>query len=598
MNCAVSLVSLWTNRLVYKDTHGWHGGHLQEPQYSADWGDYISFAKHLHKRADEDGSDLLLIDTGDRVEGNGLYDASNPKGKYTFDIFKHQNIDVITSGNHELYLSNSSNNEYYNTVPNFKQSYIASNLDIQNPKTGELEPLAPRYRKFTTKNQGIRIISFGFLFNFHGNANNTVVQPVQETVKEQWFQDAIRIKDVDLFLVAGHVPVRNSEKYDLIYKAIRNARWDTPIVFFGGHTHIRDYRKWEKAAQGIESGRYMETLGFLSMSGLNSEKKGLVVPEKSGLSYQRLYIDNNLHSLHHHSGTNATTFSTDVGKNVSQAIYQARNNLNLDHAFGCAPTDYWLSRAPYPSDQSLLSWLERSVLPDTFSGGKTPSIVITNTGAMRFDIFKGPFTIDSTFLVSPFTSGFRKAVNVPYKAASQVLQLLNNEGPIRLEDLLALKEQGLDTMGTHRLDDLAPPLPPVNLATLIDQSPTKHALFRSEQQSPIAGPGVVSDKPSVPGYTTVDDMGSDGDDTIHERIKFYDVPNCVGASVNFDPADKTGAPEKIDLVYNEFVQDWVLLALRFLGVKYEKEDTRSALDGKTMTDVISDWVGEHWKCEK
>ena len=148
----------------------------------------------MHKRADEDGSDLLLIDTGDRVEGNGLYDASDPKGEYTFDIFKHQDIDVITSGNHELYKSNSSENEYYNTVPNFKHSYIASNLDIQNPKTGELEPLAPRFRKFTTKNQGIRIISFGFLFNFHGNANNTVVQPVQDTVKEQWFQDAIRCR--------------------------------------------------------------------------------------------------------------------------------------------------------------------------------------------------------------------------------------------------------------------------------------------------------------------------------------------------------------------------------------------------------------------
>jgi 2',3'-cyclic-nucleotide 2'-phosphodiesterase (5'-nucleotidase family) len=219
--------------LSTKDTHGWHGGHLQEPQYSADWGDYISFAHHLHKRADEDGSDLLLIDTGDRVEGNGLYDGSKPKGEYTFDIFKHQNIDVITSGNHELYLSNSSENEYYNTVPNFKQSYIASNLDIQNPESGELEPLAPRFRKFTTKNQGIRIVAFGFLFNFHGNANNTVVQNVQETVKEQWFQDAIRTKDIDLFLVAGHVPVKNTQEYDLIYDSIRKVRWDVPIVFTG-----------------------------------------------------------------------------------------------------------------------------------------------------------------------------------------------------------------------------------------------------------------------------------------------------------------------------------------------------------------------------
>ena len=38
--------------------------------YSSDWGDYVSFAKHMRDKADADGSDLLLIDTGDRVEGN------------------------------------------------------------------------------------------------------------------------------------------------------------------------------------------------------------------------------------------------------------------------------------------------------------------------------------------------------------------------------------------------------------------------------------------------------------------------------------------------------------------------------------------------
>jgi 2',3'-cyclic-nucleotide 2'-phosphodiesterase (5'-nucleotidase family) len=39
--------------------------------------------------------DLLLIDTGDRIEGNGLYDASEPKGEYTLEIFKEQEIDDL-----------------------------------------------------------------------------------------------------------------------------------------------------------------------------------------------------------------------------------------------------------------------------------------------------------------------------------------------------------------------------------------------------------------------------------------------------------------------------------------------------------------------
>ena len=133
-----------------------------------------------------------------------------------------------------------------------------------------------------------------------------------------------------------------------------------------------------------------------------------------------------------------------------------------------------------------------------------------------------------------------------------------------------------------------------------DRSPTEHALFRPELQTPLSGPGAfaprINDKPTLPGYTTVDDLGSEGDDTIHEAIRFYDVPNCIGANVDFDSS--SGEPETVDLIYNEFIQDWVLLALRYLGVKYEKEDTKATLDDKTMTDVISDWVGEHWACEK
>ncbi len=104
------------NVLHSSDTHGWLAGHLQEsvilhasetlltastPAYSGDWGDYISFAHHLRQRAHDDGNDLLIIDTGDRVDGNGLYDASKPKGNYTREIFAQQDLDLICVGNHE-----------------------------------------------------------------------------------------------------------------------------------------------------------------------------------------------------------------------------------------------------------------------------------------------------------------------------------------------------------------------------------------------------------------------------------------------------------------------------------------------------------------
>jgi 2',3'-cyclic-nucleotide 2'-phosphodiesterase (5'-nucleotidase family) len=189
----------------------------------------------MRNKADADGSDLLVVDTGDRVEGNAIYDSSKPRGKFTYEIAKEQHIDLISSGNHELYKADTAEGEFLHTVRDFKGSYLASNLDIINPKSGKLEPLAPRYKKFTTKNQGIRILAFGFIFDFTGNANNTVVQ---ETVKEEWFTEAIKDKDIDLVVVFGHVDIR-SDEYAILFKTIRSAQWNTPIQFFGGHSHIR-----------------------------------------------------------------------------------------------------------------------------------------------------------------------------------------------------------------------------------------------------------------------------------------------------------------------------------------------------------------------
>lgn len=223
-------------------------------------------------------------------------------------------MDLICSGNHELYKQNSSENEYYKTVPNFRGKYLASNLKIFDKETNNFEPMASRYSVFTTKNQGIRIAAFGFLYNFMGNANNTVVQPVQEAIKEKWFQDAIR-EEVDLFVVIGHVGVK-TEEVDAIYKAIRDVRWSTPIQFFGGHWHIRAYRRLDSAAYALASGRYMETVGFMSIDGISTGKRNTSVSRSP--SFERRYIDHNLYSLQYHANT--TNLSTEHGRSVSEMI--------------------------------------------------------------------------------------------------------------------------------------------------------------------------------------------------------------------------------------------------------------------------------------
>ena len=143
-----------------------------------------------------------------------------------------------------------------------------------------------------------------------------------------------------------------------------------------------------------------------------------------------------------------------------------------------------------------------------------------------------------------------------------------------------------------------PPVPP-------EQTSGRAGLgWRAATQSSEAGAGAAqvplraATEPAPdlrPGYTTVDDLGDDGDDTLHSPIAFYDVPNCIQAPVGFRMEDDGERPDTVDLVYNEFIQPWVVLALKYLGEKVEEGDSAVYLAGKSFTEVIREWVEEYWQ---
>ncbi|KAL2816764.1 Metallo-dependent phosphatase-like protein [Aspergillus granulosus] len=575
------------NFLHTTDTHGWLAGHLQEPSYSADWGDYVSFATRMREIANAHGQDLLVIDTGDRVEGNGLYDSSEPKGIYTSEILRQQHIDILSAGNHELYKKNTSDSEFLKTVPNFQGHYLASNIDIFHPITGNRVPLAPRFKKFKTENQGIRIVALGFLFDFTMNYNNTIVQRVEDAIEESWFQDAILDVNVDLFLIAGHVPVHSPE-YEAVFKAIRACHPTTPIQFFGGHYHIRDCAKYDSNAYGLASGRFMETIGFMSIDGLSTESN----PESRLASpvFNRRYIDNNLFSFHHHTGLDEDTFPTEHGRNVSRYIHESRASLQLDEVYGCIPQTLWMSRVPYTSEESIYAWLHQQVLPDSLrdkSRPGKPALAIVNTGAIRFDLFKGEFTRDSAYIVSPFTSGFRYLKDVPYDKATLILEVLNSQPKIltasqdatgSLPWSLAPPEQVAyyhDAKGNHNIRRGSPMLagPP-------NQNPMS---YNADPQLKL-----------IPGYTTTDDLGTDGDDTVHSQITSYEIPNCIDALI-LD--DKSASPDIVDLVYVDFIEPYITLAARYAGLNVNvTQESDVYMRSTSLTDIIVQWVKDNWGC--
>ena len=94
---------------------------------------------------------------------------------------------------------------------------------------------------------------------------------------------------MDVFVVVGHVGLRMPE-IRILFEAIRAERWFTPIVFLAGHAHVRDARSLDARAFGMASGRYFETIGWLSVDGITAggsdtsssddDKKGGAAPRK------------------------------------------------------------------------------------------------------------------------------------------------------------------------------------------------------------------------------------------------------------------------------------------------------------------------------
>jgi hypothetical protein len=134
----------------------------------------------------------------------------------------------------------------------------------------------------------------------------------------------------------------------------------------------------------------------------------------------------------YHTKRHNSSFDTSHGREITTGLEELAARFNLSDQFGTAPQDYTLSRDPYPSTGSLLSLMVNQVLPTALALKNTRSnisnIIITNSGGLRFDIYKGPFTKNDQLTASPFADAFLYIADVPLCVASAVLPALNGEG--------------------------------------------------------------------------------------------------------------------------------------------------------------------------
>jgi 2',3'-cyclic-nucleotide 2'-phosphodiesterase (5'-nucleotidase family) len=452
-------------------------------------------------------------------------------------------------GNHELYHAEIAYETFATFSKYWGDKYLTSNVQILNNATNEWEYIGKQYKYFTTE-QGLRVMAFGVLFDFTGNANISKVIKAAELVTQDWFVEAVNTTDpVDLFLILGHNPARVDEDsgstFGIIHDAIRQVRPLTPIQIFGGHSHIRDFAVLDESSTSLESGRYCETLGWLSMSGFTkcasgwnstSNPQGVSNPSRKATSnstspytYSRRYLDWNRVTFEFHT---SASFDTAAGENVTTSIEMYRDELNLGDVYGCTPQDYCMTCADFNSSDNIYPLLATAlgtvVVNETRAS--IPRYIIANTGSIRFDLYEGPFTYDDFFIVSPFTDVFMYVGEVPCDLAGTVLDGLNNAG--------ASEKRRRSDLGYMRLPERDICVDPIT-APLSSRDVLDHAHFHTA----VTRRQVVDlDK----GYTTTDDFGTDGDDTAHSEIPYYSVPDYFQGEGGFANGTCT---DVVDLIF-------------------------------------------------
>ncbi|WFD45286.1 hypothetical protein MPSI1_003968 [Malassezia psittaci] len=581
-----------------------------EPNYSGDWGDFVAFTHHLRRLASERGVDLLFVDTGDLHDGNGLSDAfptvpsSSPNFAYAVNghvsdqVFALADYDILTIGNHELYNFSVAKDVYEDFVPRWHGRYLTSNVNISlSDSPGSIprsRPIGQLYTRFQTPHQNLTIQSYGILFDFRLAAQGISVQSPEEMVHEPWFQASLNQTHIDAFVIAGHMPVTGHKGWEAVHSAIR-AKWPTtPILMLAGHTHVRDCRMLDRSSMVLESGRYLETIGFMSISNVRDASPTLF----------RRYIDANPRNYAFHANlTSVKQLSTARGRYVRAVMDAVALAWDLPHLYGIVPQDYFLDRYPAHANHSLLALLTRQILPEVVRPAHPrhtshPTLLLINSGSQRFDVLAGPFTKNDQYITSPFRDNFLFISNVPWRVAKTLVHGLNKRGATHNEQPAQHAAQGaVDSIfhrylgrqwlsyWTNRFQSQDTSTSQSAQATTSGRPEQARRLeeFLAQLEARDSQHTLLRNEASL-GYVTIDDCPGIGDDTQHTPISYSPMqPDYVAANPDPEPEqDET----LVDVVFVDFILK-PIVALLNAG---DKQRTYSVDQAEQWGNVSTQWL--------
>lgn len=407
------------------------------------------------------------------------------------------------------------------------------------------------------------------------------------------------------------MPVSRDE-WPSVVSAIRAVHSDVPILILGGHTHIRDCTTYDAHSVGLESGRYLETIGWLSA---NLTQPGAATDSNQNLTFSRSYIDANRRNFAFHAGlTDPSHLDTKKGTHITAAMAQIASDWNLTQRYGVAPQDYYLDRVGIESNHSILNLLSTQILPTVVSSSNPdrkgkPNIILANSGAQRFDLYAGNFTKNDNYIVSPFTDAFLYLQDVPYKYANQVLGKLNRRGAYskkRRDDvgINNRRRQEREAYEKGHVDD-------IYRRWRQDQFTLQQQREQQQQQSDAArdlqeldarvdaikAASAANDTQPTLGYVTKDSCPDTdtADDTVHTAIPYASTPDYIASPV---AGNSTAVQDSdvIDVVFVDFIVGDVVSILNSLqsDKTYSKADAKSW--GTLMTnDVFVEWAKLKWQ---
>ncbi|KAH7826995.1 putative 5' nucleotidase family protein [Monocercomonoides exilis] len=449
----ISFTFLHTN-----DIHGWINGDRHQKERDADLGDYQSLIEHF-KTNQKENEKLFVFDSGDWTQGTGLSDLTKPAGAFILDVAKNISIDVMTMGNHELYENDLIDHIGVNVSSFLSEKYVNGNVKHINASL----QMSKNYKFYSIEDFG-NITVLGFIYNFRDHGDHVTITPFNEVLysNEDWVQEAFGLQNLRLIVCVAHLIPEDTEKPEedeweqKILPALKErTQGNIPIILLGGHNHVL-YNSTKEKLVKMESHCYFNEVGVLtfqmeklsqnSPSSASSFSDALNPPANAASSIihspQIRFIHTSRADFQKETHTNSSTFVTQNGQSIKDAIAAKAKELGVSDVIGCA-ADFWNGSYKYHGEHSLFSLYVDEMYPQmapfkrngdsseakpkktrlgnvkaekenssSKNNGQNAVLYFINSGSIRNHLYAGEIQYEDLLSVEPFVNTFSAILDV------------------------------------------------------------------------------------------------------------------------------------------------------------------------------------------